>query len=291
MDQEHDNIHSNNVFSEGFSKIPHAISNALLILNVTSRERRVIEFILRLTYGCLDHQWARFNLADLQIIGIGKNHAGKVIQGLLERQIILRHNTTKSYKLNEELLISEVPKSGAVRLEKLAGLVGKQLQRKSTQNGNPTVPESGTNGLPNMKLSRPLNGNSDGFPKRELLASPNNHFPESKDKLKIIKESDRKEFANENLIKDNFKVVNPKTYNPSNSHEQAALDAWKELDPFKPWEFSTTYLKAVNKGLPSTNFYQFVSEIKQDPTIQNPGAVFNTKVRAYFESLKERSTI
>jgi hypothetical protein len=115
------------------------------------------------------------------------------------------------------------------------------------------------------------------LPKRELLALKNDQLPESIDKVKISKNSDRNTIAFEN----------PKTFIPSNAEEQAALDAWKELEPFNPFAFGTTYLRAVRKRLPAHLFYQFVSEIKQSHA-ENPGAVFNKKVADYFESHKKQ---
>lgn len=95
----------------------------------------------------------------------------------------------------------------------------------------------------------------------------NDRIPESIDTVKIIKNSDRNTIAFEN----------PKTFISSNAEEQAALDAWKELESFNPYAFNTTYLKAARRGLPAHLFYQFVSEIKQS-NAEKPGAVFNKKL-------------
>jgi len=83
--------------------------------------------------------------------------------------------------------------------------------------------------------------------------------------------------------------VNPKTFQPSNEGELAALDAWDKLEHYNPMAFKLTYLTALYKGLPPDKFYQFVSEIKQDPTVEKPGAVFNSKVQAYFEEREDHS--
>lgn len=68
----------------------------------------------------------------------------------------------------------------------------------------------------------------------------------------------------------------------------AALEAWNQLEHFNPMAFQVTYLTALHKGLPPDKFYQFTSEIKQDPTIKNAGAVFNSKVQAYLEGKEEQ---
>lgn len=77
-----------------------------------------------------------------------------------------------------------------------------------------------------------------------------------------------------------FKMIYPDKFDPSNKVEYAALKAWQELEPLKPQAFYPTYIVAMEKGLPETMFYQFVSEIKQSPGINN-GKVFNAKVEEY----------
>lgn len=89
-------------------------------------------------------------------------------------------------------------------------------------------------------------------------------------------------FADKNSYKNKSGVINPKTFEPKSEGELAAKEAWDSLEPYNPLAFNTTYLKALQRGLPTNLFYQFVSEIKQDPTIENKGAVFNKKVADYF---------
>jgi len=78
--------------------------------------------------------------------------------------------------------------------------------------------------------------------------------------------------------------ANPKTFEASTEGEVAALEAWDQLEHFNPMAFQVTYLTALHKGLPPDKFYQFMSEIKQDPTINNAGAVFNQKVKDYLQN-------
>jgi hypothetical protein len=79
-------------------------------------------------------------------------------------------------------------------------------------------------------------------------------------------------------------IINPKNFKATTKGEIAALEAWKKLEPFNPLAFKTTYLEALKRGLPSDRFYVFCSEIRQDNSIENPGAVFNQKVKSYLES-------
>ena len=78
------------------------------------------------------------------------------------------------------------------------------------------------------------------------------------------------------------KVVNPRTFIPENDIQTAALEVWSRLEIDNPLAFQTTYLFWAKKGLPVPLIYQFNSEIKQDKSIEKPGAVFNKKAEVYF---------
>jgi len=107
---------------------------------------------------------------------------------------------------------------------------------------------------------------------RKTSESNLNEPSQTKDNAQDTKPNKGKEWAN------------PKTFEASTEGEVAALEAWNQLEHFNPMAFQVTYLTALHKGLSPDKFYQFVSEIKQDPTIQNAGAVFNQKVKDYLEN-------
>ena len=102
---------------------------------------------------------------------------------------------------------------------------------------------------------------------------------ESESKIELNK-GEYKEQSAPTSANSPFKALDPRTYMIKSAAEAAAKDAWIKLEPGNDKAFFTTYLKAVRSGLPSPYFYQFVSEIKQSNT-NNPGAVFNTKVKEY----------
>jgi len=99
-----------------------------------------------------------------------------------------------------------------------------------------------------------------------------------------VNKSESNEIGNaDKPYKGNGIAVSPKNFEPSSEGEVAALEAWEKLDHSHPWAFGTTYLNALCKGLPASMFYQFTSEIQQDNSVKNPGAVFNSKVKEYLE--------
>ncbi len=79
-----------------------------------------------------------------------------------------------------------------------------------------------------------------------------------------------------------MKKVNPYTFQPQNEAQFSALEAWKRIEPNNPTSFNF-YLKAYHLGLPSSMFFQFASEIEQDPSVRNKGKIFNVKVMSYLK--------
>ncbi len=279
MEQVNDN------FSKGHTQIPHWLFQCLLLLDLSKRELKVVLLVIRLTLGC-QKKWAKIIQRDLRIIGVGETHAKEVLIRLLETRIIILNEKTQTYGLNEDYLNSQLTKS--VSIENLDRLVGRQLLKESYQNGKQELTETVSKSLPIQEVSTSQNSKLITLPKREVLRSNNKGFTTPKDILKISKYSDKDTVADNNSSNSDYKFLNPKTFTSGNEGEAAALYAWENLEPNNPFAFKTTYYAAYKKGLPSSLFYQFVSEIKQDESIKNRGAIFNSKVAGYFEQRAEK---
>ncbi len=270
-------------FSKGHTQIPHWLFHCLLLLDLSERDWKVTMLLIRLTYGC-QKKWAKLRQCDLKTVGINENHAKEVLIRLLEEKVIVLNEKIDAYAVNEEL-----PKLGSLHYESLRALVTKQLVKTdSSQNGNYKLPEMGSNTFPQKEEPTSQNGKITPFPNRELLSSDNRGFTTPKDILKINKYSDKYDVAVNNTSQDGFQVIAPKGFQPSNEGEAAAYEAWKQLEHNNLLAFSTTYYANYKKGLPAPLFYQFVSEIKQDETIKNRGAVFNNKAKSYFEQRAQK---
>lgn len=112
--------------------------------------------------------------------------------------------------------------------------------------------------------------------------TPQSNISESNSIKSNTSEDNRdKEIADNNFSENKLQLVHPKKFLPSNEVETAAFDAWKTLEPYNPVVLTTTYLKACKQGLPARLFYQFTSEIRQDASINNKGAVFVSKVKKW----------
>ena len=113
----------------------------------------------------------------------------------------------------------------------------------------------------------------------------------NEDSKKEVENSEANDVAGKSL-KSIRTILNEKSFSSpieievTNRHQEAAYYAWKTLEPDNKPALQTTYLNAVRKGLGADKIRQFVSEIKQDRTIKNPGKIFNKKVSDYCK-LKE----
>lgn len=256
----------------GFTGIPHSVLDGLVLMGLSKREMVLSLLVARLTYGC-HRQWAALKQADLVVIGVSASHAKEVISTATANGALVQNGKTGEYKLGE-LYVGETANS-----QRLRKLIGKHIAPSASQNSNPKVTEQVTDNLPKKEDATSQNGNPNDFPKRELSRSDKGIVPQPKDSDKDkYKETDKDSpIANK-------KYPNPNTFKPNNAAQEAALYAWKTLEPNQPDSFSV-YLKFVKNGLSSDIIYRITSEIKQDPTVRNKGALFNTKAYEYLRRL------
>ncbi|MGH7245782.1 MAG: hypothetical protein ACREBJ_04270 [Nitrosotalea sp.] len=96
-------------------------------------------------------------------------------------------------------------------------------------------------------------------------------------RTELLKVADKNNYEN---------LPEPKNHPFDDNEEYLAYEAWERLEPDNKKAFYTTYLPAAKKRLPAHKFGEFASEIEQDNTIKNPGAVFNKKVSEFFNKAK-----
>lgn len=105
--------------------------------------------------------------------------------------------------------------------------------------------------------------------------------------IPAIPNEDRGNAISEELLREGD-WVDPRKFQPSNEGETAAFEAWLTLDPYNYPAFGDIYLSAYKRGLPPDFFYQFTSDIKQDPDVKKKSAAFKSKVDEYFEKKQSR---
>lgn len=124
---------------QGFTPLPRRALDHLLCLNLSKRELLILLLVARLTYGCRGRSWIRLRQADLQVVGIGANHARDCLESLLRQGQLVQNGIEPEYRLGE--LAGE--ENTTRRLQRLEMLVSSQLAQ-SSQKGKPSYPKSGT---------------------------------------------------------------------------------------------------------------------------------------------------
>ena len=146
----------------------------------------------------------------------------------------------------------------------------------------------GTSYLLNQKQTTSQLGNRQPLPIREILRSRTVKLssPIEIKQINLIdsddryQSNDRQKFSIYQKLSSRFQE-----HKPNNDQECAAQDAWNKLEPQNTHSYPF-YLFASRRGLPTHLFYQFVSEILQDKTVRNKGAIFVKKVMDYFSRSK-----
>lgn len=113
-------------------------------------------------------------------------------------------------------------------------------------------------------------------PKDNQRATQSNIVKSSKINNKVITnkgETSRKDYREQ--------IIDPLSFSPTDNDTYTAFEVFKRLEPNNHSSLRTTYLAAINKGVPAHILFQFASEIEQDEKVRNPGAVFNTKIITY----------
>jgi hypothetical protein len=166
-----------------FVPLPNDILELLLTNGLKMREWAFVLLVARLTYGCKYVKWAKIKFCDLGILNIGQSHAKEIVESVLAKKIVIRNEKTKKYQINEDYIRSELPKTVTSQREKLAKLVGKQLNSNTSQNGNENVTDLVTNAFPKEKDIDSQNGNYNLLPKQEDSNSDSDGFSSTKDIL------------------------------------------------------------------------------------------------------------
>lgn len=189
---------------------------------------------------------------------------------------LIKVNLIERYEANEKKVITYLKfddhQTGGIGKRTKSRYPDPNEQLHETSRNSTNFQEIQGNALPREDNINELNQRE--FNTNEINKSEDNNLTEEE----II--------ADEDSFNEDTYMADPHKHVIEDEGQLAAFEAWGALEPDNPMAFYTTYLTAYHRKLPTTYFYQFVSEIKQDDSINNPGAIFNNKVNSYFENLK-----
>ena len=133
--------------TEPHLRIPHSISEAIMMSSFTKRQRNIIDLILRLSWGC-DKKTATIpRKRDFEVLGIAETHVGKELKQLMESNVIFIEGN--NYSFNKSYNQWTVPKIKPSVPNKLTELL--RLNLNGTYRSGKSIPQeltkTGTNNL------------------------------------------------------------------------------------------------------------------------------------------------
>lgn len=92
---------------DGYTRIANELLDALISADLSKRERKVIDVIMRFSYGC-GKKWVSITEGEIEALtGIKKPNVSLTIKGLLAKKIITQHGP-QTYELNKHYLTWQV---------------------------------------------------------------------------------------------------------------------------------------------------------------------------------------
>lgn len=147
-------------------RIAHSINEAIMLRDFTKRQRKILDLILRCSWGCGKKTAIIPYLSSFGIVGVGKTHIKAELNWLTESRIIYTNGTT--YNFNKDFDQWQVSRIMPFNPEGLTELIHLNLA-EGYQNGN----NSSQIGNPVTVLV------TEGLPKRELLGYQNGNCPKA----------------------------------------------------------------------------------------------------------------
>ena len=88
--------------TNGFTSIYHDIKEAIMLRDFTKRQRKVLDLILRLSWGCGKDTANIPRQRDFCCIGIAESHISAELKWLSDSQVIIIEGTTYGINDNPE---------------------------------------------------------------------------------------------------------------------------------------------------------------------------------------------
>ena len=146
--------------THGFTAVPRALFERLLVLDLTKREIIVLLLIVRLTYGVRHASWVSLRQADLAAVGISASHAKATLEALVKKGLVTFDEERKAYQVARGFIrgANSREEGETTRAAHLARLVAQQLVSIS-RSSVLGVPKTGSLILPKREQTTSQNGN------------------------------------------------------------------------------------------------------------------------------------
>ncbi len=133
-------------------RIPHSITEALMMRDFTKRQRKILDLILRLSWGCGKNVATIPLKRDFELLGIAETHVGRELRRLVKSRVIFIEGD--DYFFNKDYDQWQIPRVKPYVPNKLTELVRLNL--------------NGTYGNSSSIAHEPTKTGSCRLPKREV---------------------------------------------------------------------------------------------------------------------------
>lgn len=146
-------------------RIAHSINEQLMVSHFSEQQRRILDFILRLSWGCGDNVAYIPHQRDFEIVGVREGHIKAHLDWLIEAKVIIRQDCY--YRFNKDFDQWRVSRAAGYTNRKLTEYVSINLKHDK-----PKLTENVTENLRNTEDSaygkRKLPPPKIGTPKEKL---------------------------------------------------------------------------------------------------------------------------
>lgn len=139
-------------------RIAHSITEAIMLRDFSKRQRKILDLILRLSWGCGKKYAIIPQQRTFEIVGIGESHIKVELEWLEQSQVIYQDNDRYSFNKDfDQWQVSRVCPFSPEKLTELVSLNLKDTYRNS-KSTNQELTETVSNNLPKKEVGTYNNG-------------------------------------------------------------------------------------------------------------------------------------
>jgi phage replication O-like protein O len=113
---------------DGFVRLANDIHEQIMVSYFTERQIRILEFIIRLSYGCQKKEAYIPRQSDFELVGVGAGHIRAQLDLLIRDNVVFQNGDY--YSINKDYDHWRVSRAKAYSVERLKDLVRKNLPNK-----------------------------------------------------------------------------------------------------------------------------------------------------------------
>jgi phage replication O-like protein O len=112
-----------------FTRVPNSILTALITLDFTKRQVKIILLVLRLTYGC-QVPWAFYEKRYFQVAGLHRGAIGQELKQLVEMRVIEMNEEMNAVRVTPRVEAWQCSRNGNIDADSVPDLIRDMLSKQ-----------------------------------------------------------------------------------------------------------------------------------------------------------------